>query len=260
MSYDDFKPLLINRRGKTNNAFMQTNHLITVIPPYSYCMLVNNVISVNDSVIKPNNNNYKPIINNLSYKTPPQCCIPVLEPHGIVKSNEIVDNNILGSNHILYVTHTDDTIQIPIADCNTSNLAYYGAELITPENPYFQLHNSAPMPLFNMTIGCDYITDYLLQSGLGDGFYMEKHNTPHVHIPVNTSSLGYYILGNIINYNLYATAFEIPTQCAIYTPPNIYHCDGSLIGQWNVMYACASEYITYIIRNSDNTIPKLKFI
>jgi hypothetical protein len=216
-------------------------------------MLFNTVLSV-VNCDKDNDNNNDIISTNITI--PYQCCIPVIETEMNAVKN--VDNNILGSNRVLYTKKRIDQISIPIAECNSTNLSYYGAKLITPENPYFKLDNISPMPLFNMTIGCDYVEDYLLQPGLGDGFYMEKHNTPHIHIPADTSSSGYYILGDIIDNNLYATAFQIPTNCAIYTHPNIYHCDAGLVGNWNVMYACASQYITYVIHNNDNTIPILK--
>lgn len=249
--------LMIYRRGKTENAFMKTNHCITVIPPYSSCMLFNTVLSVvncdNDNT---DNNDNDISSNNITIPIPPQCCIPVIETERNAAKN--VDNNILGSNHILNTLNRIDQMSIPIAECNSTNLSYYGAKLITPERPYFTLDNIYPMPLFNMTIGSDYVSDYLLQPGLGDGFYMEKHNTPHIHIPVDNSSCGYYILGTIIDNSLYATAFQIPVNCAIYTPSNIYHCDAALVGNWNVMYACASQYTTYIIHNNDNTIPTLK--
>jgi hypothetical protein len=221
-------------------------------------MLFNTVLSVINCHNDDNDDN-DDNDNDISYNNIPissQCCIPVIETERNAAKN--VDNNILGSNHILYTLNRIDQISIPIAECNSTNLSVYGAKLITPERPYFKLDNICPMPLFNMTIGCDYVSDYLLQPGLGDGFYMEKHNTPHIHIPVDNSSCGYYILGTIINNSLYATAFQIPANCAIYTPPNVYHCDGALVGNWNVMYACASEYITYIIHNNDDTIPILK--
>ena len=254
ISYVSIPQLMIHRKGETENAFMKTNHCITVIPPYSSCMLFDNVVSV---VNCDDNDNYNNDIISTNTTIPRQCCIPLIETE--MNASKNVDNNILGSNHILFTLHRIDQMLIPIAECSIKNLSYYGAKLITPDKPYFTLDNAFPMPLFNMTIGCDYVKDYLLQPGLGDGFYMEKHNTPHIHIPVNTSSIGYYILGNITNNHLYATAFEIPSGCAIYTPPNIYHCDGALVGNWNVMYACASEYITYIVHNNDNTIPILDF-
>lgn len=256
VSYVSIPQLMIHRKGETENAFMKTNHCITVIPPYSFCMLSNTILSVVNCVDKDDNDKDK-YMDIANITIPRQCCIPVIETE--MNSTKNVDNNILGSNHILYTLHRIDQILIPIADCNSANLSYYGAELITPTKPYFKLDNASQMPLFNMSIGCDYIKDYLLQPGLGDGFYMEKHNTPHIHIPIDNSSSGYYILGEIINNNLYATAFEIPPNCAIYTPPNIYHCDAALVGNWNVMYACASQYITYILHNNDNTIPTLNF-
>ena len=240
--------LMIHRKGGTENAFMKTNHCIAVIPPYSSCILSNTIVSV----VNGDGDNG---IRSTKITIPSHCCIPFVETERNGAKN--VDNNILGSNHILYTLNRIDQISIPISECNSTNLSYYGAKLITPENPYFILDNAFPMPLFNMTIGCDYVSDYLVQPGLGDGFYMEKHNTPHIHIPVDNSSSGYYILGAIIDNNLYATAFQIPANCAIYTPPDIYHCDAALVGNWNVMYACASQYITYIIHNNDNTIPTL---
>ena len=251
-SYVSIQQLMIHRKGETENAFMKTNHCIAIIPPYSYCMLFNTVLSV----VNCDNDSDDNDISSKNIPIPYQCCIPVIETERNAAKN--VDNNILGSNHILNTLNRIEQISIPIAECNSTNLSYYGAKLITPERPYFTLDNALPMPLFNMTIGCDYIKDYLIQPGLGNGFYMEKHNTPHIHIPVDNSSSGYYILGTIIDNSLYATAFQIPVNCAIYTPSNIYHCDAALIGNWNVMYACASQYITYIIHNNDNTIPTLK--
>jgi hypothetical protein len=217
ISYVSIPQLMIHRKGETENAFMKTNHCITVIPPYSFCMLSNTILSVVNCDDKDNNDDEDKYMDIANITIPSQCCISVIETETNTAKN--ADNNILGSNHILSTLNRIEQISIPVAECNSTNVSYYGAELITQEKPYFKLDNTSPMPLFNMTIGFDYVKDYLLQPGLGDGFYMEKHNTPHIHIPVDTSSRGYYILGNIINSKLYATAFQIPANCAIYTPP-----------------------------------------
>jgi hypothetical protein len=48
------------------------------------------------------------------------------------------------------------------------------------------------------------------------------------------------------------TAFSIPFGKAIYIPPNTYHCDACLIGDYNVIYTITGNYKTYLIYNEDS--------
>jgi hypothetical protein len=166
------------------------------------------------------------------------------------------NNNILGKNQIMTIDNTYE-INIPIAETTQENLSFFGSKLITNNKP-FHLKNEIEMPLFHVSIGNKYVDDYLLIDNYGGGFYIERHNTPHYHQSMNKNSRGYLILGKQIDNCFLLSKFRIQNECAIYTPPNIYHSDAFLIGDYLVVYNKTDDYNTYILKTPNDKIIKVK--
>ena len=155
-------------------------------------------------------------------------------------------NNILGNNDV-FLTHMRE-ITIPVEETRDEYVGYYGARIIRDRDS-FNLKNPHPMPLFDMTIGKDYVQNYI---GLSEnGYYVEEHNTPHFHQPKLPSAGGYLVLGEHREGKLYLTRFKIPYGCAIYTPPYVLHSDAELIGDYYVMYTRANDYSTLILKTEE---------
>jgi hypothetical protein len=241
---NDYKDIFVYRKGYTDDSFMITNQLIDVITQNNQLLLFkdNQLIRViNDDI--PLSINHKK-----DYKIPNNIFVPGYFVNSNINNN---NNNILGYND--YFISKMEHIVIPESPIEQKYLNFYGATLIKP-NMLFQMENNQAMPIFKMTIGQDYVENYLLKEEFGNGFYIETHDTPHFHQPLNIHSSGYIILGKKENGGFHLTKFNIPYDYALYTHPNTYHCDAFLIGEYNVMYTKTNNYSTYLFRTENNKI------
>lgn len=248
--------LFVNRKGITINAFMKTEKLIGFFKP-----------NIN---LKFKKGYIKPTIKSENL----DIVIPNIPPH-IYISGEIVahchknklvnkDNNILGKNQYLVINNKE--LSIPIAETTAENLSYYHCTLIKNKN-IFKLEADHSVGYFKMSIGSEYLTNYLLRLGYGNGCYLEIHNQPHYYkfngynnkIDSLNNNRGYLIIGKKIGGYYVLSAFEVPDNDAIYIPPNVYHCDGCLVGKYNVIYSKTKNYNTLLLRNIDCSVVNIKF-
>ena len=100
-----------------------------------------------------------------------------------------------------------------------------------------------------MEVGENYVPDYIYP--IGGGIYLEYHDFPHFHMPVNSECRGYLILGKYQDGDILLSAFKIPCGYAIYTPPQVIHNDIFLIGRYIVVYALTREYSTVTLRDKE---------
>jgi len=236
--------LFVNRKGKNNEAYMKTNKIIDTFNKYSKVIWKNNNLLIsNEELTIKNIKLIKPRRNKINIK--------IIENDEIIETNKIIEsnNNILGKN--LFILINDEILKIPVEVATNENLNYYLCSLIE-NGDTFNLYNNNDIQNINISIGNNYFKDYILQSGLGDGLYIEIHDTPHFHQPLNSNCYGYIIIGKIKKDVLIMTAFSIPFGKAIYIPPNTYHCDACLIGDYNVIYTITGNYKTYLIYNEDS--------
>ena len=242
---DKYKNLFINRVGLLPTSYMITNNLILIFPVNSIITLNNNEIKLSDKY-----NIITKIPKQVYSNIPPYCIVYgrfLNSIHTLNKSN----NNILGNNSI-FITNIKN-IKIPIMNNIDEYLYFYGCKCLY-NNDIIKLNNIVEMPFFNMSIGPDYKTDYLLIKELGGGFYIEKHNTPHLHQPLNKDACGYIVLAKKIDNRFILSKFKIPYMSALYISPNTYHNDSLLLGEYNVAYTKTDDYITYLFRTGDDNI------
>ena len=118
-----------------------------------------------------------------------------------------------------------------------------------------------PLPLTEMSIGVDYVNDFINNKDLGGGQYLEYHDTPHYHAPLNSDNKGYIILGKMNDYKtkIRLSAFLIPYYKGLYTPGNIIHNDANLIGRWLVVYSKTENYSTVLLRDTEDNCSKINF-
>jgi len=216
--------LFINRKGIDENSYMITNKYIDI---------------------------YK-INQQLQFKENKLMKEKEEEEKEEEEKEEIVEqtNNILGNNDVFIIDK--ERIEILIGDNN--KISFYGAQLLN-EGDYFNLQNKQQMVLYEMEIGEKYVDSFLLQINYGDGFYIETHDLPHFHQPMNESSSGYIILGKLGNDGEFIlNAFQIPFGQALFIPPNVYHSDAYLVGKYNVVYGKTDEYKTLLFKNLNREI------
>lgn len=239
--------LKVYRYGINEDSFMITKKLLSIINLNSTVKLTESQFLENKYIMKDN--------KKIFWKEPKSVKI-----EGSLKKNiNLLKNNtnILGKNDFFIIN--SDILKIPVVKNPTKQLlAYYNCELIF-ENEIFKLKNNKNMYYFNMEIGINYLNGYLLRKDYGNGFYLETHDTPHFHTPVNDKSKGYIVIGKKINNKYELTAFRIPYKCGIYIPPNVPHCDGTLIGEYNVLYTITNNYETNLLYNTNDKIVEIIF-
>jgi hypothetical protein len=165
------------------------------------------------------------------------------------------ENNILGSND--YFILNQEKIQIPETKTTNENLLLFNAHLIKP-NEVFNFKCKKTLPIFEVTVGKNYVNGYLLEENFGNGFYIEKHNTPHYHQPLSPTSSGFLVLGILSNEKLVLTKFAIPFGYGIYMEPNTFHSDACLVGDYAVIYTKTSDYSTWLFRTKENKIVQVE--
>ena len=99
----------------------------------------------------------------------------------------------------------------------------FGAHLV-PIGSEVIFDTPKAVPVWTMTVGDRYVEDYLLKDERGGGFYMEYHNCPHLHVPMEKEATGFVILGKRTDDDKYLmmTAFHIPFGFGLYMPPALF--------------------------------------
>jgi hypothetical protein len=245
-----FNNIIVNRIGKTPNSFMITKRIIkTISPNIKYKFLPKNLLPIPDYY---GENTYA---NSFS-----KSHLRFAIVDGLWSDEKFIVNdksNILGSNGKFT---TDSHISIPLNVASAKNVEYYGAKLIEIFN-IFDFQAKEDLPLTEVIIGDDYIKDFIEVEELGGGNYLEYHDNPHFHAPMNIHSNGHIILGKKINENKYhLSAFIIPMYYGLYTPGFVIHNDSYLLGDWMVVYSKTDNYSTVLLRDKNNNITKFSFI
>ena len=164
--------------------------------------------------------------------------------------------NVLGKSGSLFIDELN--ITIPEDQPTAEKLAYYNAILLNT-NDSIKIESPFPVPVNVVHFEKNYELGYLRLPSHGGGYYLEKHNTPHLWSPLDRQASGYIFLGKEVAPDSYEiTAFNIPYGQAVYAPGGVIHCDGLLIGEIMAIYTITEEYDTGIIISPDGITPKLK--
>lgn len=243
-----FSSIIIKRKGILNNSHMITNKIIQTIHPNTiYKILLQQMISLGT------NNNC--ISSKFSLQQIPK----YIDIEGIWDDSDrinINNSNILGDFGRF---KTISEINIPINIANKSNVSYYSAQLY---NIYdrIKFDTTKDLPLTEMIIGENYIKGFIEEKNLGGGQYLETHDNPHYHAPLNSDNKGYIILGKKVNNKIRLSAFIIPYYSGLYTPKNVIHNDANLIGRWLVVYSKSKKFSTVLLRDENDECTKINFI
>lgn len=247
--YNKYSKIIVNREGELEDSHMKTLKILSEIQSEK-CYQIN-YNSIDE--IEPDEN-----IKQLSHQCEHHVSLPV---HTTFKDTILKDNlnanknlnsNILGQNYTLLLNETE--LNIPVAETTPENLAYYGAILLQVGDKV-NFNHSVDLPVTKMNIGKNYVKGFLLNEELGGGCYLEYHNTPHFHMPLNENSSGYLILSKVTNQGCHLSAFKIPFGYAIYTKPLAIHCDAYLNGDYLVVYTVTDTYLTLLLKTKINKMP-----
>lgn len=246
--------LIVNRQGKDQDAFMITRDIVTTIQPqirYQFTFP-----ELHAPTLNPSTEPISMATEGGAMKRP---------KHAILQGswldavpNTACDANILGGMGTL-VLDLKEAVSIPVIQANAEDLAFYQAQLLT-EGSVFYFETEECLPLTEVSIGKDYVEQYLAHSEFGGGEYIEYHDQPHFWAPQHSQSGGHILLGRQIGADYYFTGFYIPFGSAIYLSPYTLHSDAYLVGDYVVVYALSSHFSTVLLRDQEKRMQRLQFV
>jgi len=143
--------------------------------------------------------------------------------------------NVFGSSGALLVP---DHFKIPPMMATPENVKYYGLKLIESGEVLTVHSEQVDIMMLEYDYTKIYKDDFLLKEHGGGGIFVEHHNFPHIHIPMEEECGGYIVIGKEIKPDeFHFTAFQIPYGYALYTPANTIHGDGTLVGKYGLALA-----------------------
>ncbi|WP_261843958.1 hypothetical protein [Aliamphritea ceti] len=245
----DVPVLMVNRIGNTDQAYMRTeNFLGYAAPDEVYQLTMEGMITAADMQVQPMPEAVKP---------------PSLELTGDWQSEvdlTIDDANILGGNGRYLLPKGDETLDIPVAETTAEHLAYYNSYLV-PVGEALSFKSSGNLPVTVTAVGEDYAEEYLLDPAQGGGAYLEVHDRPHFHMPLDETAGGYLIIGKRnADGKDEVSAFQVPFGYGLHMGPWAIHADAYLVGRYMVIYSATSEFSTVILRKSCGELAKVRFV
>ena len=128
-----------------------------------------------------------------------------------------------------------DGFNIPTVTATPENVRHYGLQLIENKEVFAVSSRAFEIVMMRYDYSKDYKKDFLMQKYGGGGVFVETHDFPHIHIPVNEKCAGYIVIGKqLSNGKYHFTAFNIPFGFALYTPSYTIHGDGTLVGEYGI--------------------------
>jgi hypothetical protein len=241
--------IFVKRNGISNDSFMITKKIKNIYKPFQF------VKQESNQLIKIDDNK---LINNklITIKKPKQVILNGITILDETNKKTVTDNNILGSNSIFQID--TDHITIPIEEIKPEYLNYYGVKLIEQDD-IFNLNNRLEIALYEMEIGKNYLDSFLVKQNYGNGIYIESHDLPHYYFTNDSESSGYLIIGEKTVSGFALTAFVLGLDRTIYIPPYVYHCDGCLVGKYDVIYGKTENYKTYVIHDREDKVVEVFF-
>lgn len=228
-----YNDIIVDRKGTSPTSFMKTTKIIKEINPrFIYKITKNNLIKTNK------------LSSNFVFKKTDIIIPRYAEIYGQWKNNKLKYNkeNILGQSSIFNSFYP--FYKIPVDFTTQERLAFYGCYLYK-NNSTIAFESDTCIPLTSMNIGKKYFSNYIMNKNLGNGFYLEYHDRPHYHQPLDINSRGFIILAKKFSEVIYlVTAFKIPFGYSLYIPPYVLHNDCCLIGKYNVIYSKTKKYST----------------
>ncbi len=236
-----YKDIMVNRHSDSLNSNMTTTKIVNEILPGKMYEITNDNLILSDfeksSIpIEDGKNEYIVIKNNW------------IDAKNIYTK----ESNILGFSG-KFITNTN-TIKIPIS----KNYSFFGIKMFKKGDHLNFPDLKTNIPVSYMDVGINYIDEYIMKKA--GGVYLEYHDRPHFHMPLNADSKGYMIIGKVVDDDLLLAAFNIPFGYALYTPENIVHNDCFLLGQYLVVYSKTKYYSNVIMKNKNNEPVKVEII
>jgi hypothetical protein len=239
----DFGKLVVNRRGDGPTSYMITEDVIGHVSPKRRYLATLEGLIPTDQDPGPTDRTRKPAAapNHVRFSG----------TWDRLEDVESKDANILGGFGTL--TLKQPALHIPAALPTADALAYYGARLVKLGDAVeFETDHNLPVAL--MAIGATYVDQYLKIKDKGGGAYIEDHDRPHLHMPLEADAGGHMLLGCREGDDYLLSAFPIPYGTALYTPPYALHADAFLVGRYLVVYSVTKNYSTVVFMSEERDL------
>lgn len=245
----DVAHLTVNRRGAGGDAFMVTYRIDGhVAPGRDYTLAPGRLVA--GAAGTESRGGTRP---TAAPETPPQVRLSGSWNTDVAVVTE--QANILGDVGVLTLDST--VLTIPEAPATAAMIAYYGACLLQMGETV-RFETDADLPITLMEIGAGYVDEYLHVAEKGGGSYLEWHDRPHLHMPLDADAGGYLLLGrrdeNADGTDYLVSAFRIPFGCAVYMPPEVLHADPYLVGNYLVIYSVTKNFSNAVLRNPEGGV------
>jgi hypothetical protein len=241
--------LVVDRCGGTDDAFMRTECLLGHVNP-------GNIYRV-----------------GMDCPTPDPGAAPTEMPTSIAPDFAVMDGswdfdidyenheaNILGGNGRYVLPRQQQVLEIPEVETSAAHLAFYGCRLVKVGDT-LSFDANAPLPVTITTVGKNYVADYLFREEYGGGEFLEIHDRPHFHMPLEEGAGGHMLIGKTgSDGTRVISAFRIPYGSGILTTPWAIHADSHLVGRYMVVYSVAKHFSTVIIRSSNGELARIEIV
>ncbi|WP_065432209.1 hypothetical protein [Vibrio scophthalmi] len=121
------------------------------------------------------------------------------------------------------------------------------------------VRSTGNLPITITPIGDTYVKDYLLEAAHGGGTYLEEHDRPHFHMPIDKFASGFLIIGKETDSVRELSAFKYLTDMDRNGSWTI-HSDAYLVGRYMVIYSATPEFSTVILRKKDKSLAAINFV
>lgn len=169
------------------------------------------------------------------------------------------DSNIFGKNTCLRVDIDDGELTVPVNEATKENVAYFGCLLVDANDTFpYEVPEQIPnLPMTKMSVGPTYAEEYIYT---GSGAYLEWHDVPHFHMPLNERAGGHLVIGVVSEDSIKLTGFKIPFGKAIYMAPYTLHNDCFVVGDYGCVYAATTDFCTGTVFNNKKENIHFKFV
>ncbi|MDA0223278.1 MAG: hypothetical protein O3C11_08210 [Proteobacteria bacterium] len=241
--------LVVDRSGASNEAFMRTECLLGHVNPNTiYRVGMDGMTSDPGAALT---------------EMPTGIAPDFAVMDGSWESNidyENGDANILGGNGRYVLPSCQQALEIPEVEPCPSHLAFYGCRLVKVGDT-LSFDANAPLPVTVTTVGKTYVADYLFRKEHGGGEFLEIHDRPHFHMPLDKEATGHMLIGKTRSDGIrVVSAFRIPYGYGILTAPWAVHADSHLVGRYMVVYSVAKHFSTVIIRSSNGELARIEIV
>jgi len=241
--------IMVDRCGASNEAFMRTDCLLGHVKP--------------DTI-------YRVGMDGLTQD--PRAALTEM-PTGIAPDFAVMDGrwesnidyenddaNILGGSGRYVLPSGQHALEIPEVEPCPAQLAFYGCRLVKVGDT-LSFDTNAPLPVTITTVGKTYVADYLFRKEHGGGEFLEIHDRPHFHMPLDKEAAGHMLIGKTRSDGIrVVSAFRIPYGYGILTSPWAVHVDSHLVGRYMVVYSVTKHFSTVIIRKSNGELARIKIV